>query len=537
MQPNVKSFTTGKCCCTAGDIQMAIGQLFRVGIGGFIFVPPTSNVLLNLTNMVVGGPLFVPVFGDRYGPKMDDPLYCKLVVTKEFTDGWKITQTVTYDPEFQDMSVDYVYPPAQPPLTYPVAPLVNVLAVDPLSHKEIVSPVVLMAPADPDAGHTYSRFSDATKQPVTGPATVPPGATTLTATYPAYTEVSGDPNPGKVHYGATITYTLSVPKTFADYATLAGQLLDQITLQDGTLNPAKVYHGIGFSPSTGQLECDMKLRYLAEMPAPTSPLLQASYTNLVCVRRNRAAVSGYSFASAFFSFSANNYVFPAWNPLVNWAAPNLLDNRQFYQLALAANGMPFQVDGLPNGAIPTDYPPPITMPVPLSTQYIFSIKSSVRTAIDLTPTCESGIYDVTNAIWGYFGTACPAGAGEYIFQPGDVGGFGYLRAIFKSPVACGVSQTSYIYDHPNGSRSTAVAAGQSITLYAVTADRNWNWVDNVQATWSYSFNNGNVPLSNLIVAPDGKSAVYTGPNTPGAVQILVTVPGVQSQDVYFFHTP
>jgi uncharacterized repeat protein (TIGR02059 family) len=66
-----------------------------------------------------------------------------------------------------------------------------------------------------------------------------------------------------------------------------------------------------------------------------------------------------------------------------------------------------------------------------------------------------------------------------------------------------------------------IAAGSSVTGYAITRDASNNFIANVTATWSLQAITGGVVAGDLVPAGDGKSAVFTG-HVPGTARIRAT---------------
>ena len=56
----------------------------------------------------------------------------------------------------------------------------------------------------------------------------------------------------------------------------------------------------------------------------------------------------------------------------------------------------------------------------------------------------------------------------------------------------------------------ALAAGNSVTAYAVTRDQYGNFTGNGAAAWTLLNRTGGVVESDLVVAGDGQSATFTG---------------------------
>jgi len=65
-----------------------------------------------------------------------------------------------------------------------------------------------------------------------------------------------------------------------------------------------------------------------------------------------------------------------------------------------------------------------------------------------------------------------------------------------------------------------IAAGSSVTGYAITRDASNNFIANVAATWSLQAITGGVVAGDLVPTGDGKSAVFTG-HVPGTARIRV----------------
>ena len=81
-------------------------------------------------------------------------------------------------------------------------------------------------------------------------------------------------------------------------------------------------------------------------------------------------------------------------------------------------------------------------------------------------------------------------------------------------VSVGTATKVRVETSANGSGSVVgaqtVASGSAVTGYAITRDASDNFVANVRATWSLINKSGGVSDTDLIAAPDGKSATFTG---------------------------
>ena len=280
----------------------------------------------------------------------------------------------------------------------------------------------------------------------------------------------------------------------------------------------------------------MKLRYIAEIPnlETTAPEIVANYTNFIVVRRDR--VAGYVFSTGMFpsGIDPNSPEQRTFIRLVNWKVKRHF--MEWAQQPLAAFGLVYQPAG--NAGTLVDYPSPYSLPNPDDTQFVFSIKSSVRTAVPLAPTLLACRYDSAARKFTPQAAAAPAGFGEFLFNPGDVGGLGYLRGIYNRATTVTTSLESYNYTPPSvpgGKRILVAVRGESVTLFAVTYDKDSNWVDNVVGfKWSLSFKAGAAQDSDLVVAPDGKSATYTANRAaPSAVQIRVEAAGYTTYELHY----
>ena len=81
-------------------------------------------------------------------------------------------------------------------------------------------------------------------------------------------------------------------------------------------------------------------------------------------------------------------------------------------------------------------------------------------------------------------------------------------------VTAGAAAAVRVETLPNGGGSVvpaqSLASGSTLTAYAVARDASGNFVSNISATWFLESITGGVVAGDLVPAPDGKSAVFTG---------------------------
>ncbi len=517
----------GPCACINRDaeIQVACALLRRVGFG------PLSNPNGPGALELISGPLS-PV-----GIQARDPLYLKLEYKMVWENGVNYTQTYTVDPEFADMTVLFrgLNDPANPDYTH-----TNVAPGWP--HNPRVS---FNHPGDPDAQHTYGLNVGPRNQS----ASIASDGLSAIVTWDPFDEYDG-PTFVKHWYGGTQTVTLSVPYTFSQYADLATAMLAAISLQDGTLAPAKTYHidesGIGY---------EMKLRYFSEFPKNRADADSNLFTNFIGVTKTRAA--GFIFAA-----NADLFIPDAWNTgwigglgIPTWFGLDL-PHKSPVRYPLAANGLTQKrlvLSDTDPDYFPGNFLRGFGVPTQHSAEYIVSIKTSVRSKTSsLAATGCSMIYDPATDAMTRVASSLPDGAGEFIFEPADVGGIGFLNAVYSAPggwcssvlasIGLGTPPVVRPEDHATARTDQVtvlqksvifLARGASVTVYACTFDKNKQYLYGLPGVWSVL--QGGQPLGAitpdcLVPAPDGLCAVFTAPNGVGEAFLKVEIPGYKWAD-------
>jgi len=523
------------CNCNAkeADIQMAVAMYKRCGLGPF-------GTVISFANQITG-PLAPGADGtDGLGHFTDvhrDPLYLLLTCTLTWNDGTTYTETFAYDPNYCDMTHIGAGPAGSQfnpfNFTNVTAAYPNPgLIAGPLTTDTNGNPGPSPAFPAPDAGPN-GPFYDG----INNTNTFSQDKLNFTGTAQNWTD-SG----GRLHYGYKLTWTLTKPFTWAQYASCANAWLNGVSLQDGTLNPTKTYPGI-----SGNGVKNLKLRYFCEFPKPNS---DATYVNTIVVKADRTAPGGYvyGYPSQFPNYAGRNPNFGDWNWMFLPCGTNISSdpatglglNVLTGRYPLAANGMPFTSSppGPPNSPIlPVGGLPGAPA---LSGQYLFSSKSSVRARADMLPTAMALIYDPAGDKVEQVSSGVHAGAGEYIVTPDGVEGVGCLVALYGVESFC---TTSDFADSvwaaspatpimPQGGKPVFMARGASQTFYATTFDARGNWMRNASATWSLGQPGagfGAVTPGCLVPAPDGLSAAFTAPNAPGEAILVVAIPGLTFQ--------
>lgn len=542
-------FSFGPCGCKLqdADIQIAIALLRRVGMGPFTMNLPAANGgPPNLQGLDaqpwVSGP-FNPVYidlGDNYDPNVQhvDPLYLHATSSIEWSDGTSFNSDIMMNPEFMDWTISGNLPTR-----------ITAVTNGPIGGWDGF-----------DIMFYFVNFEDFPPQPwpdnwdyapppsVNLNGMVTNGGLTYTLSW-GDTDIYNPDGSLLVHYvGATITWQLdpTYGMSFEEYADLCDAMLDQITLQDGTLAPNKTYS----VPVPGVIGgVAAKFRYTCEFPGPTDPTLY-QYTSTLIVSKNR---SGFVFGTIGSEVLPTQFFNPPGMGLFSWAWTGLPCNKNTSQLVpgtgyylnqpygrypLAAHGMPFGVIAVPGGGLEGDGMP--GAPALGSAAFIFSAKSSVRSKVDMSKTAQVLQYNPANDALNLIVAAVPVGPGEYILTPGDVGFPGALLALYSIESICStytapapVWTPEYIGPFiPQGGQPIFMARGASQTFYSVTFDAHGNWCYNRPAKWSLGQPGagfGAVTPSCLAPSPDGLSAVFTAPNAPGEAILVTAVEGMTFQ--------
>ena len=499
---------------TASDCQLAIAVLKRAGVGAMYLesagTHPTYNAgALAGTNAKPTGPFFSVSANNN----VRGDLYLKVVIQLTWTSGASCSREITYDIDYGDMTVVDAYS------WQSGSTQTNIDS----SYGQLIT-----FDTHPTAGtgFSYERTGTYPSAP-TYTQSLNADATVATLTWSGGTE-----NNGTVHYGATLTITLSNKRTFKDYADASVAMLSQVTFNDESSNPTKTYATSGSFRPAG----NYYLRWLKNWNATGTPNWSNWTTNLI-VLRSRTTGTGYTFK--FFpevnpwvsAYTGATYAFKwTYSP---WTNKAYIDSGSGLAIDLPKNilcayGFPMDSSARLNfGA--TLSPPTQT----LLTPYIMSAKSRMRSDGDLTNNGIKYIYTEGTNTWTTFSPPqkyLPNGQRDVEYAPSLLNGsYGYVIAQIEKPRYC----RPFYYDGFSGYypfQTITKSFGSTQSFQSFTTNKNLgipgdtaNGIENVAATWSLVSMTGGIVSTDLAVAPDGKSAIFTA-NHHGTCRLKCTYP-------------
>lgn len=500
---------------TASDCQWVCAVLKRAGVGAMYLESAGSYPTYNAgafagTNAKPTGPLLA-VSGSN---NVRGDLYRSVQIQLTWSSGATCTRSIEYDVEYGDMSITDTYSwQSGSTQTNVTAAYDQLMTFD--THPTA------------GTGFSYERTGSYPTAP-TYSQTVDSDGTHATLTWSGGTD-----NSGIVHYGATLTIILGNLVTYTDYADTCEAILDQVTFNDEVSNPTKTYS----VASSYRGAASYYLRWLRNWNTGGSPNWTYWTTNLI-VRRSRSTGYDFSFlgdTSVYTTtFSGNAYPFrwirSPWNNtayITGGGAPIFLPKN-----ILCAYGMPSDLNlffGLPEDLSPATQS--------LLSPYLVSIKTRFRSDGDLAATGKRYIHNPSTNTWTTEGppvTALPSGIQDKEYSPALMGSnFGYIISQIEKPRYCRpfyfVTGTTYA-----AFQTIVKSLGQTHSFQSVTTNKNLGIpgdtaqaIENVAATWSLVSKTGTIVDSDLAVAPDGKSAIFTA-NHSGTCRLKCVYPNTES---------
>jgi hypothetical protein len=468
------------------DIQVVAAQLFRNGLTEIYDVLPPSQTP---GNYPIHGPLFDNLVAD-----ISRDLYQSVDCVILWSSGATAQALTTYDPYYFDMTqvVTYSWQAGSTMTNVPPGPPAGFGMISPAD-----PPPIPPGPTPPPV-HYFTYAIDPVNQPITFTQT----PTTLIWSWPSYDNNNGD-GTDTLHYGGTITVTLGNPMAFGDFAAITDGMLAQVAL----LSPGTKYAGTNGSAQ------EINLDFCSAYPQVNIPP-ELGVTNSIRVTLTRA---GYQFTG---SFSEQNGILNQffWQFLSlfpvggNNPTSNLTYISQRTGLPLSCQMQPLAASGLPLSQnvfarqagvpAPTDCAP-----------VIYSVKSAV---LALRPgfSIRTFAYNLSgNSFVEQDQNNIQVTGSPIIYGPANVGGLGYMTANYNLPTRVypcqliagqvGTIDSIKLF-------SPLVPRGTSFTFTAFGFDDLGYLGDTEQIAAVWSLNPG--ALGTLMVAPDGKSAIYTAPN-------------------------
>ena len=234
-------------------LQLIGSRLNRVGVGYLYAITSGPN-----TNMIYPrGPLS-PSSGNHV-----DPLFLNYEVVTTHEDGSTATTVATYDPIYADMTVVATANFTPPSYEGQLGTFTNVQAVEPFFSQQFLPsgfsvPIGALRPANPPNFFYQTGFT---------PSSTVNSISNSTATCSASVSTPGYWAGGKYTYGVEMTITLTIPRTYSQYAADCLEILRSgATLLDSITDPTKFYNYDGTRPDSGTA-ADLYLRFRRDWAA------------------------------------------------------------------------------------------------------------------------------------------------------------------------------------------------------------------------------------------------------------------------------
>ena len=436
------------------------------------------------------------------------PAYLGLLQSAVWENGQAFVENTLIDAAYYDMTRSRTW-------TWKVG--TNEVNV-PIAYEELTQSGDIIPTTPPPTGYAYGPYGS----PTIG---LSADGTKGTIVWAAY-----DGRPGDYYYYAlTITWTLSHPITYDQYAQVCAQQLSAVSLLSPnliyTINSG--YTGVGMPANKRKVWLD----WHSNVPsAPTSPInVPTLPVGTIVVTNSRSGYVLYDTSigpiRGGFGGSSNNY-WPWWLEYSDFPTGPILQSLvSDARHPLAAYGVPFWGYHLTGpdayflvGLGINTVAQATAMNPPLDASVIYCVKSAVNTNRSLAPTGVNFVYSPdTNSYNVSPAAGLPSISGEYTFN--TLSYIGLITANSQRIISVVVDITV----SSNSPLNNSISVGVPVNIYCIGLDAHQVPFEWPTATWSFYSRSGGILPGDLVA--NGNYAVFT-PSGAGTARIQANSGGL-----------